>query len=456
MQSINPATEQIIGEYPDHSQETIAAMLAQACLAFESWRRTPISERAGLMRNAAKVLRERRDVLARLITSEMGKPITASETEVEKCAACCEFFADNAARFLAPREIKSDADRSFVRFDPLGPVLAIMPWNFPFWQVFRFAAPTLMAGNVAVLKHAPNVPGCAMAIERTFLDSGFPPGVFSSLLISDNQIAEQLVSRPEIVAVTLTGSERAGAAVASAAATALKKSVMELGGSDAFIVLADADLESVAQHAAEARCINNGQSCIAAKRFIVELSIAEKFESAMSAAMAAMKVGDPMDPQTQIGPLARPDLLDVLMRQVQRTIEQGATLLTGGHRLPGKGYYFEPTVLSNVEPKMMAFEEETFGPVAAIIRAQTVDDAVRLANLSHYGLGASIWTSNMDRAIALAEEIESGSVFINGMVKSDPHLPFGGIKNSGWGRELSEFGIHEFVNIKTVWAKSVP
>ena len=343
--------------------------------------------------------------------------------------------------------------KAMCRFDPLGPVLAIMPWNFPLWQVIRFAAPALMAGNVAILKHAPNVPGCALALEKIFADAGFPPGVFSSLLISDNQLAEKLIDHPVICAVTLTGSERAGRAVASAAARALKKTVMELGGSDPFIVLADADPRAAAASAAESRCVNTGQSCIAAKRFIIERDIADEFESALVAAMSAMKIGDPMDRATKIGPLARLDLLETLHRQVQRSVEQGAKLLLGGRRRPGKGFFYEPTVLTDVCPGIAAFDEETFGPVAAVVRANNADDAIRLANLSRYGLGASIWTRDPNYAQTLAARIESGCVFINGIVKSDSRLPFGGIKNSGWGRELSRFGILEFTNIRTVWMK---
>jgi succinate-semialdehyde dehydrogenase/glutarate-semialdehyde dehydrogenase len=328
-----------------------------------------------------------------------------------------------------------------------------MPWNFPFWQLIRFAAPALMAGNVAVLKHAPNVPGCALALERIFTDAGFPTGVFSTLLISDNHAAEKLIDHPVIRAVTLTGSERAGRAVASAAGRALKKTVMELGGSDPFIVLADADVRAAAASAAESRCVNTGQSCIAAKRFIVDRNIADEFVSALVAAMSAMAMGDPMDRATRIGPLARLDLLETLHSQVQRSIEQGASLRLGGWRRPGKGFFYEPTVLTDVRPGIPVFDEETFGPVAAVIRANDAADAVRLANLSRYGLGASIWTRDPDRAQFLAAGIESGSVFINGIVKSDSRLPFGGVKNSGWGRELSQFGIHEFTNIKTVWMK---
>jgi succinate-semialdehyde dehydrogenase/glutarate-semialdehyde dehydrogenase len=453
MKSVNPATEQVIAEYPDDTPEVIECKLKTAEKAFGRWRSAPILDRGALLKNVATGLRQKRDELSRLMAAEMGKPISAGEAEVEKCAGACEFFAENAPRFLAHQSIHSDASRSYVRFDPLGPVLAIMPWNFPFWQVIRFAAPALMAGNVALLKHAPNVPGCALAIERLFTDAKFPPGVFSALLIGDNLAAEKLIGHPIIQAVTLTGSERAGQAVASAAGRVLKKTVMELGGSDPFIVLADADVPSVAARAAEARCINGGQSCIAAKRFIVERAVADEFESAMIATMAAMKVGDPLDYATQVGPLARPDLLETLDRQVQRSLEQGAKLRLGGKRRAGKGFFYEPTVLTDVGPGIAAFDEETFGPVAAIVRAADAADAVRLANASRYGLAASIWTRDLDHAQALAADIESGSVFINGIVKSDPRLPFGGVKNSGWGRELSHFGIYEFANIKTVWVK---
>jgi succinate-semialdehyde dehydrogenase/glutarate-semialdehyde dehydrogenase len=453
MKSINPATEQVIAEYAEHTPGQIEQTLGSAEKAFGQWRSVSIKDRGALMKEAAAGLRRRREELSRLMAVEMGKPIGAGEAEVEKCAGACDFFAENAASFLAAREIQSDASRSYVRFDPLGPVLAIMPWNFPIWQVIRFAAPALMAGNVALLKHAPNVPGCALAIERTFTDAKFPPGVFSTLLIEDNQAAEKLIDHPAIRAVTLTGSERAGRAVSSAAGRALKKSVMELGGSDPFIVLADADVQTVAARAAEARCINSGQSCIAAKRFIVERGIADEFEAAMVAAMAAMKVGDPLDRATQVGPLARLDLLETLHRQVQRSVEQGAKLRLGGKRRSGKGFFYEPTVLADVRPGIVAFEEETFGPVAAVVRAEDAAEAVRLANASRYGLGASIWTGDIDRAEILAGEIESGAVFINGIVKSDWRLPFGGVKNSGWGRELSQFGIYEFVNIKTIWVK---
>jgi len=451
IKSINPATEQTIAEYSEHSPQQIEQILQSASAAFVQWRKIPIAGRAGPMKRLATVLRKRRDELASLMTAEVGKTITASEAEIEKCAGGCDFFADHAARFLAELEIPTDGRRSGVRFDPLGAVLAIMPWNFPFWQVIRFAAPALMAGNVGLLKHAASVPGCALALERAMTEAQFPPGVFAALLVQDNQAAQDLIAHPAIAAVTLTGSERAGLAVAQAAAKVLKKSVLELGGSDAFIVLADADIPAVAKAAAQARCINNGQSCIAAKRFIVEQPIAERFESEMTAAMAAMKVGDPRDRSVNLGPLARLDLLESLDRQVRSSVAGGAVLRTGGKRRLGRGFFYEPTVLCNVTPGMAAFDEETFGPVAAIIRAADAAQAVELANQSRFGLGASIWTTDVDRAAALAADIQAGAVFINGAVKSDSRLPFGGIKHSGWGRELAEFGIREFVNVKTIW-----
>jgi succinate-semialdehyde dehydrogenase/glutarate-semialdehyde dehydrogenase len=453
MRSINPATEDVIAEYPEHSSAQIEQKLQIAEKAFRHWRGVSVSDRAIAMKRVAGILRKKRDELAKLMTAEVGKTIVASEGEIEKCAGACEYFADNAAEFLADRKVVSDASNSYVTFDPLGPVLAIMPWNFPFWQVIRFAAPALMAGNVGVLKHAPNVPGCALALENIFAEAGFPPGVFSSLLILDNGAAERLVDHPMIRAVTLTGSERAGSAVAAAAGRALKKTVMELGGSDPFIVLGDADVEAVAAKAAEARCVNNGQSCIAAKRFIVEQKIANRFTDAMIGAMEGMKLGDPMDRATKIGPLARGDLLESLHGQVVRSTERGAKLRCGGRRRSGKGFFYEPTVLTEVRPGMAAFDEETFGPVAAIIRAADAKEAITLANQSRYGLGASIWTKDIELAQSLAREIESGSVFINEIVKSDARLPFGGIKRSGWGRELSAFGIQEFVNIRTIWIK---
>jgi succinate-semialdehyde dehydrogenase/glutarate-semialdehyde dehydrogenase len=412
------------------------------------------------MRRAARVLRERSAELARLMTLEMGKPIAGAEAEVEKSAAGCDHFAEHAAVYLANENLPSDATRSYVRYDPLGAVLAIMPWNFPFWQVFRFAAPALMAGNVAVLKHAPNVPGCADAIERVFRDAGFPPGVFVNLRI-DTPAVEGVIRHDVIRAVTLTGSGRAGRAVAAQAGAALKKTVLELGGSDPFIVIpprgdgAVAFLRQSAERAAEARCINTGQSCIAAKRFLV-VGPAEPFEQRLTEVMRSMRIGDPLDHNTQVGPLARLDLLENLHDQVRRTVAAGARLLAGGERLNRRGYFYAPTVLTGVRPGMPAFDEETFGPVAAVVSAEDPDEAIHLANATRYGLGASIWTPDAALADGLAPRIEAGCVFVNGIVKSDPRLPFGGIKESGYGRELSAAGIREFVNMKTVWVKETP
>ncbi|HEY2586532.1 MAG TPA: NAD-dependent succinate-semialdehyde dehydrogenase [Tepidisphaeraceae bacterium] len=451
MKAINPATEEPAGEHPDHTEDQVQALLRRAGEGFREWRTTPMSRRAELMRRAGAVLRRRRGEFAPLMTREMGKPIAQAETEVEKCAACCDYFADHAAHYLAEEPITTDADRSYVRFDPLGAVLAIMPWNFPFWQVFRFAVPALMAGNVGLLKHAPNVPGCALAIEAAFREAGFPPGVFTTLLVDASEV-EQIINDPVVAAVTLTGSTRAGMAVAAQAGRALKKTVLELGGSDPFIVLPDADLEATARAAASARALNTGQSCIAAKRFIV-VGEAGRFADAMAKAMAGMKVGDPMDRTVDIGPLARLDLLENLHSQVQRSIAAGAKLLIGGQRVPRRGYFYAPTLLTDVRPGMPAFDEETFGPVAAVVAARDVDEAVELANRSPYGLGASLWTRDLALAECLAERLDAGSVFVNGPVKSDPRLPFGGINQSGYGRELAAFGIREFVNVKTVWMK---
>ena len=450
MRAVNPATEEPIRDLPDHSLAQVDEKLDLAAGTFDFWRRTSFSERASLMKGAAQRLRDGKSGYAALMTQEMGKTITAAEAEVDKCAWVCDFYAGNAERFLAPEPVETDAARSLVRFDPLGPVLAVMPWNFPFWQVFRFAAPALMAGNVGLLKHASNVPGCALAIEEVFRTAGFPMGTFQTLLVG-SRVVEGIIRHPAVRAVTLTGSDPAGVAVASQAGAALKKTVLELGGSDPFIVLRDADVEAAARSAATARTINNGQSCIAAKRFIVEEPVAERFETALVAAMAALKVGDPMDRTTDVGPLARADLRKDLQSQVDRTVAAGAHLALGGRPMEGRGYFYPPTVLTGVEPGMAAFEEETFGPVAAVVRAQDAEHAIVLANASPFGLGACLWTADPERGAALAAEVEAGAVFVNGIVKSDPRLPFGGVKRSGYGRELSAFGIREFVNVKSVW-----
>jgi succinate-semialdehyde dehydrogenase/glutarate-semialdehyde dehydrogenase len=452
MRSINPATEEVFADYPDHSSAEVEQFLQGAESGFVKWRGKSFDERGELLRRVGELLLEQKAELSTLMTREMGKTIAGAESEIEKCASACEFFANHSQRLLATEEVPTDASRSYIRFDPLGPILAIMPWNFPFWQVFRFAAPSLMAGNVAVLKHAWNVPGCAIAIERIFRDAGFPSGVFTNLLIS-NEATEALIANPHIRAVTLTGSERAGRAVGSAAGRVIKKSVLELGGSDPFIICPDVDPIATAAAASSARNINAGQSCIAAKRFIVHESIAEKFERAFADRMASLKLGDPLDRKTDIGPLARADLRDGLAEQVKKTLASGARLLCGGKKPAMRGFFYQPTVFADVKPGMIAFDEETFGPVAAVTRVRNMDDAVELANRSRFGLGASIWTGDIALAERLAAQIESGSVFINGAVKSDPRLPFGGIKNSGYGRELAEVGIREFVNIKSIWIK---
>jgi succinate-semialdehyde dehydrogenase/glutarate-semialdehyde dehydrogenase len=450
MKAINPTTGETLGTYPDHSLAEVAQRLERAEHGFENWRRSSFAERAKLLRAVAAVLRQRQAELAHLMTLEMGKPIAQSESEVEKCAWACDHFAEHAEQDLSVENVASDAARSFVRYDPLGPILAVMPWNFPLWQVIRAAAPALMAGNVLVLKHASNVPGCADGLERAFADAGAPTGVFQQVRIPGAG-AEALVDHAAIRAVTLTGSEAAGMALGARAGRALKKTVLELGGSDPFLVLADADPMQAATQAAAARIINNGQSCIAAKRFIVERPLAERFERLLGQRMARLKVGDPLDRATELGPLARPDLVDALERQMRESIRAGARLVTGGARPERAGSFYAPTVLADVRPGMPAFDEETFGPLAAVIVAEDDQDAVHLANQSGFGLGASVWTSDPARGEALAQGLEAGSVFVNGIVKSDPRLPFGGVKRSGYGRELGLWGIREFVNVKTVW-----
>ncbi len=455
MRSVDPNTGAPIHDYPDHDDAAVGRALDAAGAAHRDWRDATFADRAAVLRAAAGALRDQRERLAALMTAEMGKPIVQSDSEVEKCAGACEYFAEHAERYLAIEFIPTDASRSYVRHDPLGVLLAIMPWNFPFWQVFRAAAPALMAGNGMVLKHASNVPGCALAIEDVFRRAGAPAGLFTTLLI-DAERAEALIDDPRIAAVTLTGSEGAGRAIARRAGAALKPCVLELGGSDAFLVLEGADVDAVAQHAVQARLINNGQSCIAAKRFIVVAGAAEAFEHMFAARMAAANVGNPADRTVELGPLARADLRDQLHDIVTRSVAAGARLVTGGQPLARPGYFYAPTVLAGVEPGMAAFDEETFGPVAAVTRARDAGHAVELANHSRYGLGASIWTNDAPRAEALAAHIEAGSVFVNGIVKSDPRLPFGGVKASGYGRELSAAGIREFVNLKTVWVRETP
>jgi succinate-semialdehyde dehydrogenase/glutarate-semialdehyde dehydrogenase len=404
------------------------------------------------MKKAASILRERKDEFAKLMTEEMGKPIAQGRGEVEKCAWCCDFYADNAEKFLSKEIVETDASKSYVSFQPLGVVLAVMPWNFPFWQVFRFAAPGLMAGNAGVLKHASNVPGCAVAIENIFQQAGFPRDLFRTLLIGNEAVAH-VIEHPKVVAATLTGSTPAGKAVASKAGSVLKKTVLELGGSDPYLILEDADLDLAVETCVNSRLINGGQSCISAKRFIVLPKIREEFERRFVQKMETKKMGDPMT-EVDLGPQARVDLRNALHRQVVKSIEKGARLLLGGTIPERTGAYYPPTVLTDVQPGMPAYDEELFGPVAAIIAAKDEEDAIRIANDSVFGLGAAVFTRNNVRGEKIAnEKLEAGACFVNAFVKSDPRLPFGGIKESGYGRELASFGIREFVNIKTVYVK---
>ena len=450
VQSLNPATGEVLETLEETSPQQIGRILAGARAAFTEWRTRPFAERALLMRAAGRELRARKAEYAMTMTREMGKPITQAEAEVEKCAGTCDYYAEHAEAFLAAEPRETDAARSYVRFDPLGVVLAVMPWNFPFWQVFRFAAPALMAGNAGILKHASNVPRCALQIEEVFQRAGFPEGLFRTVLAGSGAV-KGLIADPRIAAVTLTGSERAGSAVAEQAGREVKKTVLELGGSDPFIVLADADLAAAARGAAEGRLINSGQSCIAAKRFIVVDAVADHFLERFKSELAARRMGDPAARETQVGPQARVDLRDQLHRQVTESIKRGARPLLGAEIPAGKGAFYPPTLLAAVDKGMPAFDEETFGPVAAVVRAKDEADAIRLANDSPFGLGAALWTRDRARAAGLAADIEAGAVFVNGVVKSDPRLPFGGVKRSGYGRELSEYGIREFVNVKSVW-----
>ena len=450
IQTINPTTGEVLETFEPYNQRQINEALDQAHQAFLQWRATSFAERAKHLHSVASNLRDHKTELARLAVLEMGKSITEAEAEVEKCAWNCDFFAEHAERFLADEKIATNATESYVAFRPLGVVLAIMPWNFPYWQVFRFAAPALMAGNTTVLKHASNVSRVALEIERVFHEAGVPRGVLRTVLVPGSETS-RLIEDPRIAAVTLTGSEAAGVEVAATSGQVLKKTVLELGGSDAFIVLEDADLDEAAQVAVTARFQNNGQSCIAAKRFIVVGSVAEAFEQRFAANTARLKVGDPLEYDTRVGPVARGDLREALDRQVQQSIRQGAKVLIGGKVREGQGYFYEPTILTNVTPEMSVFAEETFGPVAAVIHARDSEHAIELANDSKFGLGSNLWTRNLEQARKLAARIEAGGVFINGMTASDPRLPFGGVKSSGYGRELSSFGIQEFVNIQTVW-----
>jgi len=450
LQSVNPATGAVLETFEETSPTELDRIIARADAASREWRVLPVAARAERLRAAGRILRERKDAYARTMALEMGKPLAQGVAEAEKCAWVCDYYADQAAAMLADQRRQTDATRSYVRFEAIGPVLAIMPWNFPFWQVFRFAAPALAAGNAGILKHAPNVSRCALEIEQAFQDAGLPDGLFRSVFLS-NEAAAGVIADQRVRAVTLTGSDRAGSQVAERAGRHLKKTVLELGGSDPFIVLEDADLARAAQIAAEARLQNSGQSCIAAKRFIVVEPIAQDFIERFTAEMGARRVGDPLDPAISIGPQARLDLRENLHRQVRESVQRGAQVVLGGQLPGGPGAFYPPTVLTAVQPGMPAFDEETFGPVAAVVRAKDEADAIRIANASQYGLGASVWTADRARGERVARAIEAGSVFVNALVKSDPRLPFGGVKRSGFGRELSEYGLREFVNIKTVW-----
>jgi len=460
----------VIASFDQFTPAQVEQALVEADTAFRDWRRHSIGERSTAMPRAAALLRSRKQRYAGLITAEMGKPITQAEAEVEKCAWTCDYFAEHAERFLARQPVQTNARVSYVAFEPLGVVLAVMPWNFPLWQVFRFAAPTLMAGNTAVLKHASNVPQCALAIEEVFRDAGFPRGLLRTVLVPGGAV-EAIIDDPRVRAVTLTGSNTTGEKVAAAAGRAIKKTVLELGGSDPFVVLDDADLAAAAAMAVHSRFQNGGQSCVAAKRFIVVASVAEEFERRFIEGIRKLKVGDPTDRNVDVGPLARADLRDTVDRQVRESVAHGARVVLGGAPRPGRGYFYQPTLVLTPSPPlpagphpltpspvgrggtfdMPAWREEVFGPVAVLVRAQDTDAAIALANDTIYGLGANLWTRDLERAQLLASQIQAGSVFINGMVASDPRLPFGGVKQSGYGRELSEFGIHEFVNIQTVW-----
>ena len=451
LRSINPATNELLDSYAQPTDAEMMAAVDQSYLTFLEWRKTSVSERTAALRRTAKLLDERQEELARLITLEMGKAIAEARGEIAKCAWLCRYYADNAENFLAPERVETEAVLSYLRFDPIGIVLAIMPWNFPFWQVFRFAAPALMAGNAGLLKHAANVSGCGRAIEGLFRDAGFPEGLFLFLPIGSERVA-QLLQHPKVRAATLTGSEKAGRAVAREAGNLIKKTVLELGGSDAYLVLEDADLELAARVCAQSRLINAGQSCIGAKRFIVVEAVHDRFVELFREQLAAARLGDPLDEETQLGPLARPDLRDELHRQVQDSMALGAKCRLGGKIPAGKGAFYPPTLLTEVGPGMPAYHEELFGPVAAVIRANDEEHAIRLANDSSFGLGAAVFTKDKARGERIAaHELEAGSCFVNAFVRSDPRLPFGGVKNSGYGRELSRYGMLEFVNVKTVY-----
>jgi succinate-semialdehyde dehydrogenase/glutarate-semialdehyde dehydrogenase len=449
---MNPATAETLRTFDPMTQAEVDQRLERAAGTFKRWRARPVGERATIVGRAGQLLEKEKAAFAKLMTDEMGKLLTAAEQEAEKCARGCRYYAEHGERLLAPEMVPRDAGdpgRDMIVFQPLGPVLAIMPWNFPFWQVIRFAAPALVAGNVGLLKHASNVPQCALALEDVFRRAGAPDGVFQTLLVGSDRVPS-LIADDRVAAVTLTGSEGAGSAIAAAAGKHIKKTVLELGGSDPFVVMPSAKLDKAVESAVKARTINNGQSCIAAKRFIVAASVYDQFAPRFVAAMAALRVGDPFAPETQVGPLATPSILDGLDDQVKRSVKAGARVLTGGHRLDRPGNYYAPTVLADVPLNSPAAQEELFGPVAALFRVPDLDAAIQLANATRFGLGSSAWTGDAQEAERFIRDLDAGCVFINGVVASEPHLPFGGIKHSGYGRELGGFGLREFTNIKTV------
>jgi succinate-semialdehyde dehydrogenase/glutarate-semialdehyde dehydrogenase len=457
--TVDPATGKPLAEYAAFSDADVDAALDRAAQVQVGWAARSSEDRAAVLRRAAAVLRAEADDLALLVTREMGKPLAESRAEVEKCATACEYYAEHAAAFLADEPVDTAADRSWIGYEPVGVVLAVMPWNFPLWQVVRFAAPALMAGNAALLKHSPNTTGCALAVQRVFAAAGAPDGLFTALVVAEPDVpavTARLIGDPRVGAVTITGSERAGRAVGAAAGDATKKSVLELGGSDPFVVLADADLPRVAALAARGRLLNAGQSCISPKRLVVEAAVVEEFTRLLVAEVEALTVGDPTAPGTDVGPMARADLLEGVHRQVEASVAAGARLLTGGRRLEGPGTFYAPTVLADVRPGMPAHDEEVFGPVAAVIAVDGDDEAVRVANDTRFGLGASVWTGDPERGIAVARRIRSGAAFVNAVVASDVRMPFGGTRASGYGRELAAAGIREFVNVRTWWVLDAP
>lgn len=453
IKSINPATEEVIQSYSEMGTDEIERIVNNADKSFEQWKRTSFDQRAKNMVEAGKLLRTKREKLSILMTMEMGKPIIQSRSEIDKCALVCDYFAENAEEFLKDEKVNTEATNSFISYQPLGVILAIMPWNFPYWQVFRFAAPNLMAGNGAILKHSSNVTGCGLAIEDIFKEAGFPENLFRTLVVPSKNV-EEIIRNQRIKAVTLTGSTAAGRSVAGNAGSVLKKSVLELGGSDPYIILEDADLNNAAETCVNSRLINSGQSCIAAKRFIIVTQVYKKFEELFVEKMRSKNMGDPMKEETNVGPQARDDLREELHSQVIKSVKYGARVLIGGKIPNGKGAYYPPTVLTNVHPEMPAYKEELFGPVGSLIKAKNEEDAIKIANDTVFGLGAAIFTEDIARGERIArEELNAGNCFVNEFVKSDPRLPFGGIKDSGYGRELSEPGIKEFMNIKTVYRK---